>query len=612
MSDSPFDDPDIQAMMRTAGIVHSPGSADRFLSEIAPLLADEGIDLDTFNGDTDTLNDALARATERHNLMLFSPTGRDLAGAIMVLRTFAKARADGDLEHAEYVLHAVQPDATENWPAVSHVIGLGLGKLDEWSRDKDLRKALASAKPQPWNAAAGKAARQILEFARDGSAFARLDVLVRRFGGLAILEGTAVAVAAVVRTAAVRRRSTLDEACDALLPGDDAPKLLTTLTDEDHEVLDAFGGWYEAKLAEAELSTSPEDISEALDLLAAAFSVARHRGVDPHDPHTMPDMLDALTSTMDELGAPEDELHFLFLALSDYVQFELEVSTTPDDWEDALDQVLAVLPEGTDDDPLAWLAPSAMIESDEQRRAAFDSLPIVRAIPELLGWLGKSRPCSPAGYVRRAEIEAVARMLGIDAVGVSRKPPPSVEGEVGDRLHTPSGPHSVLSMGEVRELAAWWHALIAAGVIEVTATRLRPGPTAGHWREGQEAPLELVASLVEHFVSAFVVHDVASASSPVLVGWELAVSNMLTVRLSHAALPRDDEEPATPTDPSATWLTARTDRELADLARQNIVEIDQHRQVTVPAGLRSAVVQGVVRALEQLREHRSEAERERE
>lgn len=54
--------------MAAAGVVHQPGTAQEVMRNLAPLLAEEGIDLnDLGDTDLDTVNAALARATTRYN-----------------------------------------------------------------------------------------------------------------------------------------------------------------------------------------------------------------------------------------------------------------------------------------------------------------------------------------------------------------------------------------------------------------------------------------------------------------------------------------------------------------------------------------------------------------
>jgi hypothetical protein len=61
-------------------IQHRPGLAEEMLRELAPLLAEEGIDVDNIDvADLDTLQRALNHAVERRNMELFSPVGETRA-----------------------------------------------------------------------------------------------------------------------------------------------------------------------------------------------------------------------------------------------------------------------------------------------------------------------------------------------------------------------------------------------------------------------------------------------------------------------------------------------------------------------------------------------------
>ena len=54
-----------------------PGMASELLHELAPLLAEEGIDVSNIDvPDLDTLQQALGRAIERRNIAMFTPVGR--------------------------------------------------------------------------------------------------------------------------------------------------------------------------------------------------------------------------------------------------------------------------------------------------------------------------------------------------------------------------------------------------------------------------------------------------------------------------------------------------------------------------------------------------------
>lgn len=63
-----FNDPEVKAAMAAAGVEHKPGIAEEVLRDLAPFLAEEGIDLnDLRDTSLESINEALARATERYN-----------------------------------------------------------------------------------------------------------------------------------------------------------------------------------------------------------------------------------------------------------------------------------------------------------------------------------------------------------------------------------------------------------------------------------------------------------------------------------------------------------------------------------------------------------------
>src|SRR6266568_223366 len=106
-----------------------PGLAKETLRELAPLLAEEGIDVDI--PDLDTLQAALGRAVERHNLTGFTPVGHARDLAVTTLRLVIAALADGDTTLAAAILEQVQPDSPDNTTAtVAGCIGVAFGLLD--------------------------------------------------------------------------------------------------------------------------------------------------------------------------------------------------------------------------------------------------------------------------------------------------------------------------------------------------------------------------------------------------------------------------------------------------------------------------------------------------
>jgi hypothetical protein len=182
-----------------------PGMADELLHELAPLLAEEGIDVDNIDvADLDTLQQALNRAIERHNMAMFTPVGQARDLAIVTLRLTAEAIADGNTRLAAAILDQAQPESPDDSAAtVAACTGLALGLLDQWlsGHDTSAPDGLAKLTRLPaghWTG--GHAATDIITLARKGRAFASLDSLITRQGGRHVLYGSALALAAALQT----------------------------------------------------------------------------------------------------------------------------------------------------------------------------------------------------------------------------------------------------------------------------------------------------------------------------------------------------------------------------------------------------------------------------
>jgi hypothetical protein len=187
----------------------TPGLGEQTMRELAPLLAEEGIDVDNIDvPDLDTLQAALNRAIERHNMTRFTPVGkaRDLAAA--TLRLVIEALAGGDTTQAAAILAQVQPDSPGNTAAtVAACIGVALGLLDDWLSgagphapdDLGIHVHLPAGH---WRGE--RAATDILVLARKGRAFSSLDTLIARQGGEHVLYGSALTLTAATQTWATR------------------------------------------------------------------------------------------------------------------------------------------------------------------------------------------------------------------------------------------------------------------------------------------------------------------------------------------------------------------------------------------------------------------------
>jgi hypothetical protein len=185
-------------------IEFKPGMANQMLRELAPLLAEEGIDVDNIDvADIETLQRAMNRAVERHNMALFTPVGHTREFAAATLRLVVQALADDDSSLASAILDRVQPDSPDNSaPTVSACIGIALGLLDEWlgGHDPTTPPRLAERVRLPKGHWQGeRAARDILALAGKGRAFRALGSLITRQGGPQVLYGSALALTAAIR-----------------------------------------------------------------------------------------------------------------------------------------------------------------------------------------------------------------------------------------------------------------------------------------------------------------------------------------------------------------------------------------------------------------------------
>lgn len=114
-------------------IRHTPGVADDLMREIAPMLAEDGINLDDPESipDIATLQRALDSAIERRNMQLFTPVGEARALALTTLRLFVEAIAAGQAELAEAILATAVPESPDGSQAtVAGTIGVALDLLD--------------------------------------------------------------------------------------------------------------------------------------------------------------------------------------------------------------------------------------------------------------------------------------------------------------------------------------------------------------------------------------------------------------------------------------------------------------------------------------------------
>ncbi|GAC1383029.1 MAG: hypothetical protein NVSMB48_15190 [Marmoricola sp.] len=186
-------------------IRHQPGMADDLMRELAPLLAEDGIDLNDPNSihDMESLQRALDRAVERRNMQLFTPVGEARALALTTLRLFVEAIADDQADLAEAILATAVPESPDGSQAtVGGTIGVALDLLDTilGSGRPGAPAGIGARAKLPKGLWFGeRAARDILDLARRGRAFRALDSLMVKQGGPAVQAGAALALAGVMQ-----------------------------------------------------------------------------------------------------------------------------------------------------------------------------------------------------------------------------------------------------------------------------------------------------------------------------------------------------------------------------------------------------------------------------
>ena len=214
----PFDDPDVQRLMRETGVIHKPGLAAELLKEIGPLLAEDGFDIDNLEtADLGTLNRAFGRAIERRNFERFVPVGQARAMALTTLRLTAEAITDNETALAEALIRSLQPEPDDGMPSIAQAIGVSLGALDKWHTDPQTRHAVHGTRIPVWEKHARTAGTDILALAQKGRAFDSISGLHTRHNGLTILHGGILAVTGTLQTWAAHQHTTVGELSSLLL-----------------------------------------------------------------------------------------------------------------------------------------------------------------------------------------------------------------------------------------------------------------------------------------------------------------------------------------------------------------------------------------------------------
>ncbi|MGN8027505.1 hypothetical protein [Microbacterium sp. 22242] len=219
---------------------------------------------------------------------------------------------------------------------------------------------------------------------------------------------------------------------------------------------------------------TPEFFEDTMNMFESVLVVMRDEGLRPDVPQHMEQLIQLMFADDAAGGADPDLFDDALASLDAYLHFRIENSRDPEEWEDVHDLLEEAI-EARDDEnwdaPLNELLAEEDPVPDDVKLRAYAELPFIRAVPDLLAWIGKGRAVTATGALRRADIEYVAGLLGIRAYGTNEPWSPR-------SAFDPDAPIAARSMSDVPLLDAWWEALQTAHVIERERSRVRPGPAA--------------------------------------------------------------------------------------------------------------------------------------
>lgn len=619
-SQNPFEDPEFLAETRRMGVQHKPGMAADLMSELAPLLKADGVDLYDPHLDLSEreIQAAMDRAIEQHNLALFTPIGRDRTSAVQFVALIIDWLVIHEPGKAREVLGLIEPEPQFEIPAVAQMIGVCLGMIDTWLAGNGSDEVLPVIPVPKWPGKARGIARDFLVLARTGRAFDRSDGFIRQHGGELVMHGAVIAATAVVLAVSKRDDVPVRQAFEGLMFASEAHRAVPiayhavdTRTAREQAAGERFTAgyavWVEQGIAQE------EDPHELLQEFSTIEERAIARGLNLHNPRGVAEVIGVLDRAGEGLGQ-----RFSFMVLNDYVQFRLisaEIGTETGsaaradavEWRsvgEMLDARISRYKAAEQFEvPGHELLPGIAREAVDIRQleTALQQSAIARGTNDLIAWLGTPRQVTSTGVVRRADIAHVAQMIGERAVGVAKMPEPGST-DWGDTHRV----HQVQSMREVPNLMFWWDALLRADVIEVTSSRVRRGAAAPL---GSTLPPEAQAGICSYFVEEFVLDRVESESYQFFIDLSYIVGQLLVKCLMQGidvASLEPDEAGDLKRDASLPEEIQQIDmfgrQRLLTLERLGLLERGPDQLMRVVPALRSPVALGLDAAFDRFKQ----------
>ncbi|NWN88752.1 MAG: hypothetical protein HLX51_09475 [Micrococcaceae bacterium] len=587
---SPFDDPEFVEMLKRSGVTHRPGMAQELMDEIGPLLAADGFDMENPDQDVDleNLNAAMGRAVERRNMELVTPVGAARALTVALLREFVNVYTAEDRQLLDSILGRLRPDPTPRHPSFSHLIGVALEKLDAWYSDEALRAALTRLPSADTPAEVRPAISDLEALARKGRAFRSIERLLVQHNGAILAAASAYLVAVTVAAVTAHRQQPVGLVLGEMLSDESSSGGFGTGTAfgaaaaQQVSAQDQLGQFENWLLENEDLAMSaPEDI----EVFETIVDSAALWNLDPFDADDFEELIDMVLQLEDSSVAA-----WSLAVLHDYVHFRLEGDDARS-WEEAheiindiagdtasLPPQLQTLLDGLEDIPA------------EERYAAVVSTPLITGIARLQEWIGKSQPVTGTGMPKRADIGVVAAMIGIDAEGVTNKPPVEVSDEAlwNLDLSKPAPPQPTLQVQSAKDigaLRAWWAALEIHAGIELTSTRVYPGAMTEILAAPQIEDLEPVEMFIVSYIREYLLGETDQYFG------NIAVRHTVGQLLSLAEV----SDIPSAEDP----FSAFSIRHLRNFESMGLLEI-RESQLFIPEPLRPVVVLGAMLAMTDL------------
>lgn len=576
-SKSPFDEPDFLQLPPGLEVRHFSGAVTDLFQQLAPLLGDEGVDIEHLDeADPVTLKAALKRAVERHNLELSTPVGEQRARTMTTLRELVVAHHAQDAAAIQVLFGSIGPVPTRHRPSSGHLTGVNIETLDTIFRNEQFHPALHIVEIPRVDATTRAAAQHVLGLAAKGRAFRSLDELLSTHGSFEISRAGVLLLTALVQAIAQHRGADIETILDELLPAPAEPQpeadLPPGLGSTPQAYLADFETWLKTQSDVAEIAT------KIVEIFAAMVTDAEELGLNAHDPADFDDWMLVVHEHTDPnyLGTALEIVKY-------YLQFRLRTSVEPERWHHAHARItdLTLQHEKSPWDFEKIFDAAQQVER-AARYAAIVQLPIVSGARQAHAWLDAPREVTEVGAPQREDIRTLGQMIGLDLHGVAESPAPAVPGYVESAL-------------EIPELMIWWWTLQELGIMTIEGTTATRGPTAADYFGTPDIPFDGAEGLVATYVKIFLIHGLEHAPL------EISSVGHTIARLLNALQNLPPIEPPAADDFRAQLVHQRSDEYLQSMATFGLITLTDDNP-RVPKPLAAAVFYGLMMAMDHIDE----------